>query len=251
VYPKFLLEACQSLGSPKLELVGSHNPGDTPGIRHEGYGGWTAERFATHFTGMARTGDYSKRGSPFLYQQPNGTPKLDFKQYCQDVNGGKTPDLVTIFLGPNDIFSYQDENIEGGIDRILKYYDQLIQMVRTDSPATRIGVMLPVPPAASQDAFGANYTNGQTRWQYKRNQHRLVERMLQAYANRSSENIDLIATYVNLDCVHNYPGGAIPANSRTTTAIFRQNNGVHPAGTGYQQIGDSVYGWIKATSQMP
>ena len=42
--------------------------------RHEGYGGWTARRFATHFTGVARRGDYRKRGSPFLYKNADGEP---------------------------------------------------------------------------------------------------------------------------------------------------------------------------------
>lgn len=249
VYPQSILDSCKPPGNPKLELVGSHWPGATAGpVRHEGYGGWTAERFATHFTPTARTGDYSKRGSPFLYAQENAPPRLDLKRYCQDVNSGKMPDRVTIFLGPNDIFSYQDDTLEAGIDKMLKYYDQLLTMIRTDSPSTRIGVMLPVPPAATQDAFGANYTNGQTRWQYKRNQHRLLERMIAAYDKRSAENIDLVATFVNLDCARNYPAEQVLANSRSAEKIVRQNNGVHPASSGYQQIGDSVYCWLKATA---
>lgn len=249
VYPQSILESCQSPGNPKLELIGSHWLGAMAGpVRHEGYGGWTAERFATHFTATARTGDYAKRGSPFLYPQENGTPRLDFKRYCQDVNNGKSPNRVTIFLGPNDIFSYQDDTLEAGIDKMLKYYDQLVTMVRTESPSTRIGVMLPVPPAATQDAFGANYANGQTRWQYKRNQHRLLERMLDSYGKRSADNIDVIATFVNLDCQHNYPAEPVPANSRSTDKILRLNNGVHPSGPGYRQISDSVYCWLKATA---
>lgn len=250
VYPKSILDSCQPAGNPRLKLVGSHWLGDASDpVRHEGYGGWTAERFATHYSTTARTGDYSKRGSPFLYPGSDGKPQLDFKQYCRDVNGGQMPDLVTIFLGPNDVYSLQDDTLEAGIDKILKYYDQLLAMVRKDSPSTRIGVMLPVPPAASQDAFGANYTNGQTRWQYKRNTHRLVERMIQAYGKRTDENIDLIATCTNLDCEHNYPSAQAFVNQRSTEKIVRLNNGVHPAGPGYQQIGDAVYGWLKSTAK--
>lgn len=250
VYPKTILDLCQPAGNPQLKLIGSHWITETPGpVRHEGYGGWTAERFATHFAATARTGNYAQRGSPFLYPGSDGKPQLDFKHYCQDVNNGQFPDLVTIFLGPNDIYSYKDETLEAGVDKMLKYYDQLLAMIRTQSPETRIGIMLPVPPAASQDAFGSNYTNGQTRWQYKRNQHRLVERMIEAYGKRSDDHIDLIATYANLDCVHNYPGGQAPANSRSGEKVVRLNNGVHPAESGYQQIGDSVYCWIKGIAK--
>lgn len=250
VYPERILGLCTPAGNPKLELVGSHWIGETPGpVRHEGYGGWTAQRFATHFTETARMGNYVQRGSPFLYQQPGGKPKLDFLRYCQDVNQGKTPSHVTVFLGPNDIFSYDDTTIETGIDQILTYYDQLLEMVSSSSPETRVGVMLPVPPAATQDAFGSNYTSGQTRWQYKRNQHRLVERMLDRYGKSDSDKIDLVPTYVGLDCVNNYPAEKVAANSRVTTLILRQNNGVHPAESGYAQIADSVYVWLKASGK--
>ena len=250
VYPQGIWDSCQKAGNPKLTLIGSHWPGAEAGvIRHEGYGGWTAQRFATHFTETARTGEYAKRGSPFLYKQTDGPPKLDFVRYCQDVNGGKFPDRVTIFLGPNDLFSFKDDTIEAGVDNMLKHFDQIVTMVRTSSPQTRIGVMLPVPPTVSQDAFGNNYGSTQTRWQYKRNIHRLVERLQEFYGPRQSELIDLVPTHVNLDCVNNYPVSQLAANSRNPEKVTRQNNSVHPAPTGYQQIGDSVYCWLKATAK--
>lgn len=52
-------------------------------------------------------------------------------------------------------------------------------MVRKVDAKTRIGLVPFVPPAGSQDAFGANYGCMQTRWQYKRNQHRVVERLIE------------------------------------------------------------------------
>ena len=182
VYSQHLLDLSAKSGHRALTLIGSHCIEPTLGLnRHEGYGGWTAQRFATHYAETARQGDYAKRGSPFLYKQADGTVKIDFQHYCQDVNEGRFPDVMTIFLGPNDIFSYQDETIVAGIQEMLGHYDKLIEMVKAASPATRIGVMLPVPPAASQDAFGNNYANSQTRWQYKRNQHALLLAMMKRY----------------------------------------------------------------------
>lgn len=248
-YTQRLLDLSEKPGSPKLTLVGSHWPGDKPGPnRHEGYGGWTAKRFATHFTETARSGDYKLRGSPFLYRGDDGQPTLDFARYCRDVNEGHAPDVVTIFLGPNDIFSYNDETIEAGIDDMLKHLDLLVEMVRKPSPnpATKVAILLPVPPAATQDAFGSNYASGQTRWQYKRNQHRLVERMLERYAGRESDQVHVVPTYVGLDCVHNYPTESVPANATNETKIARQNNGVHPAASGYHQIGDMLFAWLKS-----
>lgn len=251
VYPQRLLALCEKPGNPKLTLVGSHGPGGMPGaVRHEGYGGWTAHRFATHYTGTARQGDYAKRGSPFLYPAADGKPALDFAAYCRDVNDGKFPDFVTIFLGPNDIFSYHDSNIDAGIRTMLDHYDALLRMIQTTS-TTHVGVMLPVPPAATQDAFGANYATGQTRWQYKRNQHRLVERMVERYGARDAERVHLIPAYVNLDCLHNYPSETSPANAAAEIPLSRLNNGVHPSGPGYYQIADAVYAWLKWQTAAP
>ena len=245
VYSQHLLDLVTKWGSGRLTLVGSHGVDPELGAnRHEGYGGWTAERFATFYSNTARQGDYSKRGSPFLYKQTDGTTKLDFEQYCKDVNEGKFPDSVAIFLGPNDIFSFNDESIAAGIAKMLKHFDQLIDMLRSSSPTTRVGVMLPVPPASSQDAFGSNYGSGQTRWQYKRNQHALVQAMIERYHGRQAEMIHVIATHANLDCVHNYPTESMAPNARSDLKIIRQNNGVHPSVAGYHQIGDTVFAWL-------
>ena len=65
--------------------------------RHEGYGGWTTEHFATYYSETVRKG--TARGSPFLYPDAKGNPLLDFSRYLQETNQGKAPDVVTIFLG--------------------------------------------------------------------------------------------------------------------------------------------------------
>jgi lysophospholipase L1-like esterase len=252
IYPQRLLDLCQSPGNPRLTLIGSHHPDHLPAAnRHEGYGGWTAVRFATHYTATARQGEYSKRGSPFVYPAPDGGPRLDFARYCKDLNAGQGPDFVTIFLGPNDVFGATDETIEATIDTMLGAYDALIAAVHAVRKDTWLGVTLPVPPAASQDAFGANYACGQTRWQYKRNQHRLVERMLAKYAGRTGDYISIVPTVVNLDCRHNYPAVKAKWNSGAETEGLRQCNGVHPSAAGYRQIGDSLYAWTKARSSEP
>jgi lysophospholipase L1-like esterase len=246
IYPQHLLDLCKAPGNPQLTLLGSHNPkGQPPENRHEGYGGWTAKGFATFWSGAARGGDSNKPGSPFLYEDA-GVQKLDFAHYLADIGAAQPPDFVTIFLGPNDVYGATDESIEASIDTMLANYDLLIKMVHSVSPKTRLGAVLPVPPTATQDAFGANYRNAQTRWQYKRNIHRLVERMLAQYGGREAENLFLVPAEVNLDCLHNYPTATAKWNARAETEGVRLNNGVHPATSGYQQIGDSLYAWLKA-----
>ncbi|HVX64008.1 MAG TPA: GDSL-type esterase/lipase family protein [Pirellulales bacterium] len=247
VYPARVAELAEKAGA-KMKLVGSHHPENQPEhVRHEGYGGWTAKRFATHYKPGAPGGDYKDRGSPFLYAEDGGNPALNFARYCQAANEGRFPDVVTIFLGPNDIFRATDETLESTIDDMLTHYEAVVKMIRQATPTTRIAAMLPVPPAATQDAFGANYASGQTRWQYKRNQHRLVERMLAAFSGREDEGVHLIPAYINLDCLRNYPTAREPIEA-DGEQVLRLNNGVHPAPAGYRQIGDSLYAWLSATS---
>lgn len=247
VYTGHLLTLCKNPGNPHLTLVGTHHrDGEPEANRHEGYGGWTAELFITHYTGIARTGDDAKRGSPFLYADRGGKPHLDFARYCRENNSGQAPKMVTIFLGCNDTFLATDENLTAAIDRMLNHYNQLIAMIHGYDKSTKIGVVLVVPPAVSQDAFGASYGCGQTRWQYKRNQHETVCRMMEQYENREQENLWVIPAYMNLDCRHNYPQAMSLANAHTTQMLIRQKNDVHPAPGGYCQIGDSIYGWLKS-----
>lgn len=245
IYPARVFDLGKQLG-PEIRLVGSHAPNaQRPEIRHEGYGGWTAERFATLCTDSARPGAGADRGSPFLFKDAPAAPQLDFARYFEEVNEGKAPDFVVLFLGCNDTFGVNDETIESRIDWMFGHYDALIAALKKTAPATEVGALLLVPPAASQDAFGANYTCGQTRVQYRRNQHRVVERMLAHYGDREAEGIFLIPAHVALDCEHNYPTQTATWNIHCQTQTDRQCNGVHPAAGGYNQIGDAVFAWLK------
>ena len=251
-YTRRLYKLCGQPGNPKLKLIGTRGPKSEKKNRHEGLSGWTATSFATRYrNGVRHTGDRSKDGSPFVYKGADGKLKVDFVAYCRDVNQGKAPDFITIFLGINDVFSSNDAKLKGRIDGMFKYYDILIAAFHEKSKETKIGVVLVPPPSASQDAFGANYACGQTRWQYVRNQHTLVERMLRHYGGRQKENIFIVPTTVNIDCAAGYPRRKKPANSRTKTTVWRWLNGVHPIWDGHKQIGDTIYCWVKAELAKP
>lgn len=250
VYPRHILTLSQQEGATKLRFIGSRGAGNMPPtdeLRHEGYSGWTAEAFATIPGALSRSGYYTRgaTGSPFIYESKDGSKELDFARYCDEFNGGKGPDLLTIGLGTNDVFTANDENVDETMDRILKYYDVLIDSMRKVSSATRLGVQLPNPASRSQDGF-RNYIGlgKQTSWQYRRNQHRLVERLIEHYGGRTDENIYVVPNYLNLDTVHGFPTWSPPINDRADERMTRVNNGTHPSEPGYRQIGDVVYSWI-------
>lgn len=241
-----------SVDDPKLELklIGSRGAGNKPpttDLRHEGYNGWTAQAFVTRPGPKPRTGFYvpAETGSPFLFDH-DGQQQLDFRQYCRDFNEGKAPDFVVIQVGGNDVWRADDKTIDATIDMIVGYYDTLIQMVHDVSPATRVAITLLDPPSHSQHGF-RNYkgTQKQTRWQYRRNQHRMVERQIEKYAGRDSENIFLIPVNLTIDCVNGFPLREYPINARNPTKEFRVYDGCHLSNEGYGQFGDQIYAWIK------
>jgi len=252
IYTQRLLELCDGPNGPVLTLIGSRGSGNSPARgsnRHEGYSGWTAEAFVTLVGPAPRTGFFKRpeTGSPFVYVDTSGQPKLDFPRYCQQFNAGNAPDFVTFGLGGNDIFYATDADINELTDKIFTFYDALVNMVRDFRRTTKIGIFFIIPPSTSQDGFqGYSTVERQTRWQFRRDQHRFIERLIEHYGGRQAENIYLIPLYLNLDCAHSYPMRASPWNAETTDEVSRVFNGTHPSPGGYRQIGDSIYCWMKA-----
>lgn len=246
VYPHELWSLFGAEGEAQLRLIGTHRPSESlpPDVVHEGYGGWRWETFCTRWTDEPGP----RARSPFLRLVDN-VPTLDFQDYCDRINEGLGPDFITVLLGCNDNFAATDETIEASIDRMFTFADMLLAEFRRVRADTRIGLLLLPPPAASQDAFGTNYACGQTRRQYRRNQHRVVERMMERFAGQEAEGLFLLPAHLNLDTVNNYPTISEPANARNETTVVRQSNGVHPAASGYRQIADTIYYWLKGQLQ--
>ncbi len=242
VYTGELLRLFHSQGI-SLALFGTRKT-DNAANSHEGYGGWRFQDFAERFEPDPEPGSGAKRSSPFVFAGPNGG-SLDVSRYLKENFAGTAPEFITIFLGVNDNFGCTDATLEKNITSMFVYSDKLIRAIRSACPKAIIGIIPPVPPAASQDAFGDNYDCGQTRWQYRKNQHRVVERMVEKYSGQEAQGIFLVPAYVNIDCVSNYPAAEQPANARTSTTLRRMNNGVHPAAEGYRQIADSIFAWME------
>lgn len=238
--------------SMHLTLVGCRGKGNKPptdDLRHEGYNGWTAEAFATRNRPKPRTGEYipAETGSPFIFMNDDNQPVLDFKKYCVQFNHGKPVDYVIIQLGGNDVWNCDDSDIDSKIDRVFGFYDMLIKMVRDYSSDTKIGVVMLDPLTRSQHGY-RNYRadRKQTRWQYRRNQHRVNEREIETFGGREASNVYLLPVHLNIDCVHAFGTRALPLNARMPTTEPRVNDGAHLSPEGYLQMGDPIFAWLKA-----
>lgn len=219
--------------NPAWTMLGTHRPPEAAeGVMHEGYGGWTWERFVNHY--QEKPGATKKEGgSPFVFAADGGKPALDLDRYFDSSCEGQRPDVVTFLLGCNDCFHVNPDNpaaIDTHITTVFGQAERLISAFHKAAPEARLGICLMPPPNSRESGFEANYHGQYHRWGWKRIQYRLVQREIEHFGSREGERIFLIPTELNLDPVAGYP----------------VDNGVHPNTTGYQQIGDSIYSWLKA-----
>ncbi|NOY81324.1 MAG: SGNH/GDSL hydrolase family protein [Kiritimatiellaeota bacterium] len=232
VYPNELARLLEGAGNPALEMLGTHRPKNARvGVAHEGYGGWTWQRFLEQYEPNP-DGTYRKRSSPFVYLGADGRPGLDLPRYFRENCGGVPPDLTTFLLGINDCFTVDPDDpaaIDRRIDIVLGRADALLAAFRAAAPTCALAVCLTPPPNARESGFEANYHGKYHRWGWKRIQHRLVQRTIDRFGGREKDGIFLVPTELGIDPVAGFP----------------ENNGVHPNAHGYRQIAKSLYCWIK------
>lgn len=231
-YPNEIARLLTQPGNPKWRMIGTHKPpAAADGVVHEGYGGWTWERFLTKYEPNP-DGTHRKRSSPFVFPGDDGKPALDLPRYFGQHSDGRLPDYIVIMLGINDCFSAPPNDPAGmnaRIDMMLAHADKLLLAIKQAAPNAQIGLCLTTPPNSRQAAFEANYKDRYSRWGWKRIQHRLVQRQIDYVAAKRDPNISVIPTQLSLDPVDGYP----------------ENNGVHPNAAGYKVIGADVYSWLK------
>lgn len=235
VYPNDLAKRMSAAGQPQWTMLGTHRPASAAmGVTHEGYGGWTWNRFVRQYEPQPDLAN-RKHSSPFVFLMDE-MPELNVARYLQESCGGRKPDYVLFLLGINDCFGANPDDavaMDDTMDRMIVAAETLLAAFRRAAPEAELAVCLTTPPNARQAAFEANYQDRYTRWGWKRIQHRLVERELKQFSGREDEHIFVIPTELNLNPVTGYP----------------DNNGVHPNAEGYQQIAASIHAWLTARWQ--
>lgn len=238
IYPNELARLLSQPDNPDWTMLGTHRPKNAAeGVRHEGYGGWTWQRFVTHYEPNP-DGTHRKRSSPFVFLGDNDKPALNLPRYFEEAASGELPDVVFFLLGINDCFSANPDDpaaVDARIDTMLAHADTLLSAFRKAAPHADLAICVTTPPNARESGFEANYRGRYHRWGWKRIQHRLVERLLKMPGTDPATNdstqgqLYLVPTHLNLDPVDGYP----------------VNNGVHPNAVGYRQVGTSLYAWLK------
>ena len=237
-WPNEVARLLANEGNPQWRMLGTHRPSSAAeGVAHEGYGGWTWQRFVSKYE-PEPDGTYRKRSSPFVFLGKDGKPELNVARYFDEHFDGERPDVVFFLLGINDCFGANPDDpaaIDERIDQMMHQADLLLGDFRKAAPDADLAICVTTPPNARESGFEANYKGRYHRWGWKRIQHRLVERLLSKLEPKPgvpsdvAEHFFVVPTQLNIDPVDGYP----------------ENNGVHPNGFGYRQIGVSVYSWLK------
>ncbi|HWL54825.1 MAG TPA: SGNH/GDSL hydrolase family protein [Chthoniobacteraceae bacterium] len=210
----------------KVIPVGTQTPkSGHPEIRHEGRPGWSWKSYTSTFLPEPAS------GSPFVYG-PGGVGDFDFARYLKEQQGGEAPEVITLFLGVNDLMGMAGEFSNEKLDGLMERATAMVTKIREAAPGSFIGVVIP-PPPGDQSAFGTNYGNGVTEWQYRRALQRYSERLLKAFDGRWAERIDVIPAHLDFD-----PGEHYPRNE------YGGRNALHPRQSGYEAIAEAVFHWM-------
>ena len=243
--PTHLYNLFQKPGNPALKMIGENGPGwpdKIQNIRHEGYGGWSFAFFTSPGRKNPKSNYSFDRDNPFWNFK---TKSLDFPAYFKKNSEGKTPDFILIALGGNDVFACTDSTLDAKLEQVRKKALVLISAIRKAAPQATIGMLLPESCSHSQDAFGKNYGCLQIRWQFKKNYFKYRSMMEDLVRRSGDPKLFTIPCYPALDTVNNVYKLQEFANDRNRTPVMRESNGLHPENSGYHQLADSCYAWMK------
>lgn len=219
-----------------LTLIGSQGSGAN---KHEGIGGWTVKRWHLPAGGDIALNKFSNAGAAF-----------NFAYYLTSTGQAMASgDHVIINLGINDVFSCAgDRAVEATCTDAFARIEAMITSIQSAVPGIRVGIAVTIPPSSEQDSFGANYYAGPVLTRYRRNNILWAKALINQFKGRTGSGVYLVPIHLGLDTVNNMERAAAAyVNSRNTSVqVSRQSNGVHPAVSGYYQIADQIWAYLKA-----
>lgn len=221
-----------SKDSASINLIGTR--GSFPNL-HEGRSG-------------RKTLDYVKtsllggKTNPFLNKNA-----FDFSYYMTQNNSFPNPDFVFIHLGLNDLYrggsfgrggSNDDKAIKVA-NTIITNLNTIITSIHNFNRNIKVVVCLPIH-ASSQDGAADDY--GKTvYWRWKRSISIIQKALIIEFdtAVKRKYNIFTLGYHLNLDTENNF------SKYSSGTYKGRHNNFLHPSQDGYNQMGDTIFGFIK------
>lgn len=251
-YPTHIHTLCKRYGI-QLEMLGTNVPEELykqpgqviqypdpellPGVRHEGYGGWTAGSFLTRKKAdEVEVYHHWNCASPFF----NGDGDFDFAGYIEKYCGGKAPDVILIGLITNDLFGVNEGSYQELTGKYVENMSTLYDKLHHAAPESVIYIVLNPYCAQSQDAFGKKYGSKYFR-RGMRKYCPMAFRELEKRFREQHREAPFIALYPAIDPVYGYPMEESEAFAGSGIMVRRQIDGVHPAPAGYRQMAVAAF----------
>jgi lysophospholipase L1-like esterase len=234
-----------------LSLVGSNDgnfndsTATSRAVRCDAISGWRVDMLHTNSaTAWTEIGGTARTGSPFVW---SGAFNYGAFLSSNSITMG-SGDWVLFHLGINDVFSFtSDSNVSAQMDDMVTRLEAMITNIQAAASGVKIVVCTVIPPNASQDAFGVDYTINQTRKRYRRNRDLWAERILSQFGGRTASNVWVLGYGDALDTVNNFTKTSTAFNARNagTYSGASSGSGVHPDPMGYYQLADTIRAFLK------
>ncbi len=209
------------------------------GVRHEGWGGWTAYTFLNRKEPILRDTYYHwDCASPFLNEQ--GT--FDFQAYLDRHCDGLPPDVIMISLGGNDLITVNDENYQQCISNYVNNMCTLQARLQKNAPNAIFGIGLEPYGTMEQTAWGKSMGCKFFAWDKRRFAPVAYARLAEAFAN--VPNCYMMPMYHALDPIHAYKRALEKCFEESTEMIERGQDALHPNSSGYRQGANSSFAWL-------
>lgn len=198
-----------------IELLGTKGSGTN---KHEGRAGWSSYDYVA-------TSSFNNSTNAFLN---NGS--FDFNYYITQ-NSIDTPDWVFLQMGINDTWRPMNETTT------TQNLQSIINSIKSFDSNIKVGIGLVCPPYLGEYGLNNSYDH------LKR--ININETIINTFKYKESEGVFIVPINVNLDCIYNFNMTTTTINSRNTETIKKCSDDTHPANSGYYQISDSYYCFLK------
>lgn len=226
--PEALQKIIQEAGLP-VTLAGGHSGNGRPEIpRHEGHDTWSWQRYVSEYRPQPEYRDGKLYGSPFLFPGKDGKPAIDVERYLKRIEfSGKLDSVIAIW----DSKANQSVlNVPATLNSECEAFDRLLAAFKNYNPRIKVGIVPPLPPAGSQDAFRI-YGN-HLRWDYQMSQHLELRMLMERYGHREQENIFLLPGYLFIDPANDF----VRYESRQNPILLNREGG--------RKVAEVLAGWV-------
>ena len=198
-----------------IKLLGTKGSGTN---KHEGRAGWSSYDYVA-------TSNFNNSTNAFL-----NSGSFDFNYYITQ-NSIDTPDWVFLQVGINDTWRPMNGTTT------TQNLQTMINSIKAFNSNIKIGIALVCPPYLGEYGLNNSYDH------LKR--ININETIINTFKDKESENVFIVPINVNLDCIYNFNMTTTTINSRNTETIKKCSDDTHPANSGYYQISDSYYCFLK------